>query len=147
MRRIIFLALLVFNSATLAQSQSTVQATDIYAEFTTNPQAANAEYVGQRVTIIGAVVSPIMNIDSGAGHIRTIYLAGDQSKSFAQSVMVCFTESCSSTRFPTIPDEAFKKIKEGSFVSVTCTVEPSSLNNNLYHPAALFSNCALLSIK
>jgi tRNA_anti-like len=147
MKRIIFLAFFVFSSAALAQSQSVIQSTDIYAEFTTNPQAANAQYVGQRVNIIGAVVSPIMNIDSGAGHIRTIYLAGDQSKSLAQSVMVCFTESCSSTRFPTIPDEAFKKIKVGSFVSVTCTVESPSLNSNLYHPAALLSNCALLSIR
>lgn len=131
-------------STALAQPVNVIKAADLYAEYISNPLVADAKYEGHRVIISGTVINTNF-LDEGVAHLRSINLAGDSSNKTTESVQVCFTESCSSVRRPTISDKAFKKIKEGDFISAICNVEPVffSGTNKSGLVIVMFSKCEL----
>lgn len=100
----------------------TVTTPGLYAEYLAEPLAASAKYEGKRVDVRGKVVSGQF-VDGEVAHIRMI-LADGGGIGTTDSVVLCFTESCVSMRYPTVTDDQFKAVKVGGFVRATCTVEP-----------------------
>ena len=121
-----------------AGSGGGIRATDLQDEYRANPLAADAKYEGHSVVVSGVVASSGAN-DSGLGHMRVIMLSG------ATSVILCFTESCSIVRRPTVSDAAFNGIQKGATLVARCNVEPVQYDSS--HPDMFgisLSRCALM---
>ena len=112
-----------------AQTNVVINAHDLYAEYLPKPFTADAKYEGRTLTITGNVIKSDF-VDIGVGHIRSVLLAGDKSSRTTTSIVVCFTESCSSFRRPTIDDETFKAIRIGSVITAICTVQPVKFDSS-----------------
>ena len=112
-----------------AQTNVVINARDLYAEYLPNPLTADAKYEGRTLIITGNVIKSDF-VDIGVGHIRSVLLAGDKSSQTTTSIAVCFTESCSSFRRPTIDDETFKAIRIGSVITAICIAQPVKFDSS-----------------
>ena len=99
-----------------------VSTASLYREYFSDPPATNAKYEGRRIKLHGEVIAAHFN-DGGVGHLRMVLADGGGSGT-TDSVVICFTESCDSARYPTVTDEQFKELQVGGLVRATCTAEP-----------------------
>lgn len=106
-------------------AQTEVSTASIYGEYFSDPSAANVKYEGRRIKLTGSVIAAHFN-DGGVGHLRMV-LANGGGSGTTDSVVLCFTESCDSARYPTVTDEQFKALKVGGFVRATCIAEPAKV--------------------
>lgn len=106
-----------------AQEGHRVSTNELYAAYRADPEAADAKYGGHRISVSAKIVKTDF-VDAGVGHLRTMWAVGGGAGT-TDDVALCFTESCSIARTPTVPDDVFRGVKVGDSISATCTLEPS----------------------